>query len=81
MMSDIWIDRKIYEFFYNHKEKQNRLGMSEKEYLNFLRKNYSKQYKSYKKYLKTHKEEKRLSEEETHQMTLPTWYTPRFFKV
>ena len=79
-MSDIWIDRKIYEFFYDHKEKRNRLGMPEKEYLRFLRQNYSKQYKTYKKYLKTHKEEKRLSEEEVHRMALPTWYTPRSLK-
>ena len=79
-MSDVWIDKKIYEFFYDHKEKRNRLGMPKKEYLRFLKKNYSKQYKAYKKYLKTHKEEKRLSEEEIYRMALPTWYTPRFFK-
>jgi len=79
-MSDIWIDRKIYEFFYDHNEKRNRLGMPEKEYQKFLRTYYPKIWKSYKKHLKTHKEEKRLSEEEIHRMTLPTWYTPRSLK-
>lgn len=81
IMSDIWIDRKIYEFFHDHNEKKQILGMPEKEYLRFLKSNHPKQYKKYKKYLKDHKEEKRLSDEEINRMTLPTWYTPRFFKV
>ena len=80
-MSDIWIDKKIYEFFYEHCKKRNQLKIPEKEYLRFLKQHQPKQYKKYKKYLKTHKEEKRISEKEVHRMNLPTSYKPRFFRV
>ena len=78
MLGDIWIDRKIYEFFYVHKKNRNRLGMPEKQYQNFLKMNHPKIWKSYKKALKIKKE--RFKKEEADILILPTWYTPRFFK-
>lgn len=79
MSKDLWIDRKLYEWYYDHKKEQYKLGMTEKEYLRFLKQHYGDQYKVYKEFLKTSRS-KRVPKEDVERMNLPEWYTPRFFK-
>lgn len=79
-LHDIWIDRKIYEYFYEHRKQRQRLGMPEKEYQKFLKRYYSKQWKSYKKALKTRQERQRFTKEEAELLILPKSYVPRYFK-